>query len=123
VSGVKVSFLRYRYPLLARCGSWRGTMIAGRADLAAMKLSAITRRGAKKDFVDIYSLGKRSSLKQMLQWYQTKHAVQDTTHALYSLAYFDDAERERMPTMFWEVTWPTIKDTIRYWLQNLYIRA
>ncbi|HZZ79124.1 MAG TPA: nucleotidyl transferase AbiEii/AbiGii toxin family protein [Gemmataceae bacterium] len=119
VSGVNVSFLRYRYPMLTEPDTWRQTRIAGRADLAAMKLSAIAQRGAKKDFVDIYGLGKRSSLRQMLQWYQHKHGVQDMTHMLCSLAYFDDAERERMPTMFWQVTWPTIKDTIRKKLQKL----
>ena len=33
--------------------------------------------------------------------------TQDLTHLLYSLSYFDDAEGERMPRMFWDVKWRT----------------
>jgi hypothetical protein len=121
VRGVHVSLLRYRYPLLARLRPWPGGIhIAARADLAAMKLSAVAQRGAKKDFVDIYALGKRSGpLEQMLQWYQEKFAVEDFAHLLYSLAYFDDADRERLPRMLWDVPWRDIKETIRRWLRTV----
>ena len=121
VKGVRVSFLRYRYPQLANLRSWSGGIyLAARADLAAMKISAITRRGAKKDFVDIYALTRRSiSLTQMLGWYQEKHGVHDLAHVCYSLAYFDDADRERMPKMLWKVTWRTVKMAIRDWLRAL----
>jgi hypothetical protein len=85
-----------------------------------MKLSALAQRGAKKDFVDVYALGiKYCSLSDMLDWYQQKYAVTDLTHVLYSLAYFDDADRERMPRMFWDSNWRTIKKTIVQWLQDL----
>jgi hypothetical protein len=121
VRGVRVSFLGYRYPLLATLRPWRdGTRIAPRADLAAMKLAAVAQRGAKKDFLDVYALGsRRRSLRQMLRAYQDKYATQDLTHLLYSLAYFDDAERERMPRMFWDVKWRTVKETIRRWLRDV----
>jgi len=59
------------------------------------------------------------SLSDMLGWYQQKYAVTDLTHVLYSLAYFDDADRERMPRMFWDSNWRTIKKTIVQWLQAL----
>jgi hypothetical protein len=121
VRGVRVSFLGYRYTLLAALRPWRdGTRIASRADLAAMKLAAVAQRGAKKDFLDIYALGiRRRSLRQMLRAYQKKYVTQDLTHLMYSLAYFDDAEGERMPRMFWDVTWRTVKETIRGWLHEV----
>jgi Nucleotidyl transferase AbiEii toxin, Type IV TA system len=122
VSGVQVSFLEYRYPLLQSLVAWPmfGFMLASPADLACMKLSALAQRGAKKDFVDVYALGiKYCSLSDMLDWYQQKYAVTDLTHVLYSLAYFDDADRERMPRMFWDSNWRTIKKTIVQWLQDL----
>lgn len=120
VRGVRVSFLGYRYPLLAALRPWRdGTRIASRADLAAMKLAAVAQRGAKKDFLDVYALGSQGrSLRQMLRDYQEKFAIKDLTHLLYSLAYFDDAEKERMPRMFWDVKWRTIKETIRRWIRD-----
>lgn len=122
ISGVRVSFLEYRYPLLQPLVAWPtfGCALASPADLACMKLSALAQRGAKKDFVDIYALGmKYCSLSDMLSWYKKKYAVTDLTHVLYSLAYFDDADRERMPRMFWDNNWRTIKKTISQWVKNM----
>ena len=121
VRGVRVSLLGYRYPLLAGLRPWRGGIrIAARPDLAAMKLAAVAQRGAKKDFIDVYALGTQSfSLRKMLRWYQQKYAVQDIAHLLYSLAYFDDADRERMPVLRWDVDWPEMRETIRGWLRRL----
>jgi nucleotidyltransferase AbiEii toxin of type IV toxin-antitoxin system len=125
VGGVRVSLLRYRYPLLKRLRTWPGNIrIACRADLAAMKLSAVAQRGAKKDFVDIYALGQRSaSLRQMLRCHQQKFTTTDQAHLLYSLAYFEDADKERMPQMLWDVTWQAVKATIRRWLQAISARS
>jgi hypothetical protein len=119
VRGIRVSFFEYRYPLLRPLRSWRPgqSRLASRPDLAAMKLAAIAQRGAKKDFVDIFALGSRSlSLRQMLLWYQEKYSVSEIGHLLYSLAYFDEADRERSPRLFWRVSWQTMKQTIRQWL-------
>jgi hypothetical protein len=65
VSGVQVSFLEYRYPLLQPLVAWPmfGCTLASPEDLACMKLSALAQRGAKKDFIDIYALGIRSCFK------------------------------------------------------------
>lgn len=84
-----------------------------------MKLGAIARRGAKKDFVDIFALGKRgATLQRMLDWYKKKAAAENITHVMRSLVYFDDADAERMPRMLWDVDWATIKDTIRGWVRK-----
>src|SRR5207237_7264645 len=104
VAGVRISLLEYRYPLLRPATWWRPgrCRIASPADLAAMKLAAVAQRGAKKDFVDLYALGRSGgSLRQFLRWYRRKYAVGDVAHLLYSLAYFDEADRERMPRLLW----------------------
>jgi hypothetical protein len=121
VHGIQISLIRYRYPLLAKLGSGpSGIRIAAKQDLAAMKLSAIARRGTKKDFVDIYALGRRAdSLQPLLKWYREKFATEDLVHVLVSLAYFDDAERERLPKMLWKIRWPKIKATIQRWIGSL----
>jgi hypothetical protein len=54
-------------------------------------------------------------LKEMLQIYQKKSAVQDIAHVLYGLTYFDDADKERTPRMLWDLDWKTIKKTIQRW--------
>jgi len=122
VQGVRVTFLRYQYPLLNSFHSWKemDCKLAALEDLAAMKLSAIAQRGARKDFCDLYALGKTSfSLQEMLGFYQEKFGIRDIGSVLYGLVYFDDAESERMPRMLWDVTWRDIRKTILEWVKEI----
>ena len=119
-SGVRVSFLEYRYPLLeAAPSSSRDLRLAALEDIAAMKLAAVAQRGSKKDFVDIFALGRRFGLAEMLGFYRAKYAVKDVGHVLIALAYFDDADRERMPTLLRRWNWSTMKSTIRRWVSDV----
>jgi len=83
-----------------------------------MKLVAIAQRGAQRDYFDIYALGRECfSLAAMLKAYQEKYAVQDVGRVLYSLTWFDDADREPLPTLLWDVTWDACKAAIRAWVR------
>jgi len=122
ISGVRIRFLEYKYPLLKPLIIWQkaACQLATLEDLAYMKLSALTQRGSKKDFVDIYALGLRYfSLRDMLRLYQKKFSVEDKGHVLYGLSYFDDADKERLPKMFWDTDWRTIKKTIQSWVKEV----
>jgi hypothetical protein len=122
ISGVRVSFLEYKYPLIKPHITWQkfACQLASLEDLASMKLSALTQRGSKKDFVDIYALGlKYFKLKDMLGLYQKKYSVEDIGHVLYGLSYFDDANKEKLPKMFWKVDWKIIKKTIQGWIKEI----
>jgi predicted nucleotidyltransferase component of viral defense system len=80
VNGVRVTFLQYQYPLLKPIEHWdeMSCPLASLEDLACMKLSAVAQRGARKDFCDIYALGKNVfSLSQMLGFYQKKFSIRD----------------------------------------------
>jgi hypothetical protein len=55
----------------------------------------------------------------MLHLYERKYSIENISHLLYSLAYFDDAESERMPRMLWRVDWRTIKRTVQEWVREL----
>ena len=126
ISGIRVSFLEYRYPMLKmpiRISKFRCPM-ASPEDIACMKLSAISQRGSKKDFVDIYALSLRQmAMDVMIRLYQKKYSIQDILHVLYGLAYFDEADRERMPKMYWKVDWRTIKKTIQEELRELTLKS
>jgi len=37
---------------------------------------------------------------------------------LFGLAYFDDADAERMPRMIWNVDWRTVKRTVEEWIKE-----
>ena len=67
-----------------------------------------------------YTLAQRySSLSEMLRLYQQKYSIQDIGHLLYSLVYFDDADRERMPIMLWDTDWRSIKKALLSWVQQI----
>lgn len=122
VSGVRFSFLEYPYALLSPSVKLKDfdCSVASLDDLACMKLSALAQRGSKKDFVDIYALSlKHRTLPDILALYKRKYSVEDMSHVLYSLAYFDDADKERMPSMLWKTDWKTIKKAIGNWLGAL----
>jgi hypothetical protein len=38
---------------------------------------------------------------------------------LHALAYFDDAEKERMPVMLWKTSWQSVKQSIRSWVREI----
>lgn len=121
VRGVRVSFFQYRYRFLQPLVPWPepGCQLAALEDLACMKLSAISQRGSRKDFVDLFALGRQGfSLQQMLGWYREKFEVDDVAHLLYALVYFDDADAEPRPAMLWNVTWREVKETLRRWVKS-----
>ncbi len=63
-------------------------------DTAAMKLAAITGRGSKKDFVDIFFLLQKYSLHKMIDFYNKKYYDGSEYLVIKSLTYFDDAEKD-----------------------------
>jgi predicted nucleotidyltransferase component of viral defense system len=116
ISGVRVSFLSYGYPLLQPAISDEplGCRVASLQDLACMKLSALTQRGAKKDFIDIFALNRRAlSISDMLDLYRKKYSMASVAHILYALSYFDDADKEKTPKMMWRTDWRKIKSELQ----------
>jgi len=122
VSGMRTSILDYAYPFLnppARVPGL-GCKVASLEDLAAMKLSAVTQRGSRKDFLDVFAIGlERIPLPDMLELYSQRYRIEDPTHVLIGLAYFDDADDGPMPVMLWDVGWAEVKRTIRGWVREL----
>lgn len=114
IAAVKVSFLEYRYPQLRPFVPFAGTQVGSVADIGAMKLSAVSSRGSKKDLIDLYYLLKTHSLKEQLGWFEKKFAgVQyQRIHLLKSFVFFDDADREPDPDMAEEVDWETVKTSL-----------
>lgn len=113
-NGVRISFLRYAYPLLFPPVEFRGASLADERDIAAMKLDAVSSRGRKKDFIDIYFLLERYALPELLEIFEKKYAAVkfNKLHILKSLSYFEDAEDEPMPTMLKLVSWEEVKKKI-----------
>ena len=112
VNGVKVDIVNYPYPWLQDLIWEDGVRLAKFEDIAAMKLSAITGRGTKKDFIDLYFLLKQISLSGMIQLYLEKYSDGSLFMVLKSLVYFEDADMDNMPDMLIHVEWDQVKKVI-----------
>jgi predicted nucleotidyltransferase component of viral defense system len=110
--GVKIDILKYPYALLEEYIAEDGIRLISQADIAAMKLSAISSRGAKKDFFDLYFLLQAFTLGEMLDLYSKKFGIHEHFHVIRSLTYFDDAEEEIDPIMLQPISWQSIKKRI-----------
>ena len=113
LNNIKVDIVNYPYKWLNNPIIFDKINLASLNDIAAMKLSAITNRGSKKDFIDLFFLLKKQSLKQMLLLYLQKYSEGNEFLVLKSLGYFDDADQEPMPFMFEKTEWSEVKNKIK----------
>ena len=109
IDEVKVDFVNYSYPWLQKPLLLDGIRLAGIEDIAAMKLAAITGRGSRKDFIDLYFLLQKYNLKEMLGFYRNKYFDGSEYLVLKSLTYFADAENDIEVEMIKDVSWIKIK--------------
>ena len=114
LDGVKLTFLRYEYQLLFPLIDFNGIQLADERDIACMKIDAISSRGSKKDFIDIYFLLEKYSIEKLLDFFRKKysHIEYNTLHILKSLSYFADAEDDPMPKMLKAIDWGMVKKKI-----------
>ena len=109
LADTKVELLHYPYPHIIPPTTIAGILLASLADITAMKLSAATNRGSKKDFIDIATLLDSFSLHEMLSFHQIKFPSTDIFTVIKSLTYFDDAEQEPQPRLLDHQTWENVK--------------
>jgi len=77
-----------------------------------MKVAAITNRGSRKDFIDLYFLLKIFDLVEIIDFYRSKYFDADIFFAIRSLSYFVDAEKEDIPQMLIPTSWEDVKKRI-----------
>ncbi|MBL7817090.1 MAG: nucleotidyl transferase AbiEii/AbiGii toxin family protein [Saprospiraceae bacterium] len=112
LNDVKLDFLKYPYPFVQDYREIEGVRLVSIENIGTMKLTAIARRGAKKDFFDIYFLLERFTLAQLIEHFEQTLPHVDPFHIIKSLTYFDDADKELNPEMLIKVSWQTVKKTI-----------
>ncbi|WP_232841627.1 nucleotidyl transferase AbiEii/AbiGii toxin family protein [Caldicellulosiruptor acetigenus] len=107
--------LYYPNPLLSdlvNVDEIKGLMLASNIDIGLMKLIAISSRGSKKDFIDLYCLCKTGiKLKELINLLPYKFPGKSINiyHIIVSLCYFEEAEKEAMPKMYIKVEWDEVK--------------
>lgn len=114
INNVKISFLRYPYPLLFPAQSFMHVTLADIKDIALMKVVAIANRGTNKDFIDLYFICNTCiSLQELLlNLFPKKYSNQSYSlyHIFRSLQYFEDAEKSPPIEMLHNVEWNIVKD-------------
>lgn len=110
----KVSFIAYPFFQQREPTAWYGNVrVLVPKDIAVMKIIAISQRGAKRDFIDLYWYVQnkeplRDILLRLSDQYPT--VAHDYGHILKSLVYFDDAEPDPMPTIRFQAKWDQVKN-------------
>jgi predicted nucleotidyltransferase component of viral defense system len=117
---VKISFLRYEYPFIEKKNSIDGIPLAGIIDIASMKVVAISQRGAKRDFVDLYFI-----LQEIPFWKVAKNMAKrfgadriNPVHNGKGLVYFGDADNDPEPRYCGEEK-PSWEDIKKFFIKNV----
>jgi predicted nucleotidyltransferase component of viral defense system len=111
--GAKVSFIAYPFFIPSEKQLVYGSInILTPADIAVMKIIAISQRGRKRDFVDLYWLAQNGyPLEDTVRKLKTQYpsVAHDYHHILKSLVYFEDAESDPDPIFRFDISWKEIK--------------
>jgi hypothetical protein len=111
-NGIKFSLFLYEHPISHPLQDFASVQLASIKDIAAMKVDAVSSRGLKRDFIDLYFICQCDlSLNDSLTLYEEKYRKlsSNLAHIQKSLVYFDDAEDDEMPKMLKEVSWEQVK--------------
>lgn len=109
----KISFISYPYFVPKQPYVTYGNLnILNTRDIAVMKIIAISQRGRKRDFFDLYwYTTQKEPLIDVInrvaaQYPNLKHNFH---HIIKSLIFFEEAEEDPDPQIFFDATWEDIK--------------
>lgn len=81
-----------------------------------MKVIAVSQRGRKRDFFDLYWCAHNiESLENLIKRLKAQYpsVAHDYHHILKSLVYFDDAENDPEPEINFPIDWERVKEFFR----------
>ena len=111
--GAKISFIAYPFFIPKQeCVKYGVVRIIQPIDVAVMKIVAISQRGRKRDFFDLYWCVKNiepleETMRRLKKQYPA--VAHDYHHILKSLVYFSDAENDPAPEISFKASWAEVK--------------
>ncbi len=116
-AGIKVSIFKYDYPFLERTPGYEEVTVAGIVDIASMKVIAISQRGTKRDFIDLYFVLQKMPF-HIIADHMIKRFGKERINPIHigkSLVYFSDAESNPEPDYIKgsEINWDKVKKFFR----------
>lgn len=123
VDGIKVSLLRFDHPFLETPLKLDGIPVASILDIAAMKVIAISQRGLKRDFIDLYFILQEKPFHRIAEHMVERFGPERVppVHIGKSLVHFADAEGNPEPAYIKgkAVKWDLVKKFFRQHVKQL----
>ena len=94
VEKTDLSFFWYQHSIIKESREYRGVALASLEDIAGMKLIAVSRRPAKRDYIDIYFLLRIFSVEEMFSFASRKYPNINLYYSTRALTYSDDIKEE-----------------------------
>src|SRR3989338_964203 len=94
VGVIDVSFFYYSHPLLEPLVETEAIRVMSVPDIAAMKIIALSQRGLRRDFLDLYVIAQHYGVDSIFEWAKKKFSQFDPYVCLKALIYFEDAEKD-----------------------------
>ncbi len=117
IENIKVSMFKYEYPFIEKPITFEGIQVAGVLDIASMKVIAISQRGTKRDFVDLYFILQDMPFHKIAEHMVRRFGKEriNPIHIGKSLVYFSDAESHPEPDFLTgkEISWDQVKEFFR----------
>lgn len=106
-----LSFFSYAYDLVDDMNHLNDIRVAGLLDVALMKIDALSGRGMKRDFVDLYVIAQQTPLDKILELGRKKYpAYRDLRmNALAAMTQFDAADQDAELTLLQPIPWDEVK--------------
>jgi len=113
----KVSFIAYPFFVPKQPPLWHGSIrVLHKLDIAVMKIIDISQRGRKRDFFDLYWCVQHlepleTTIKRLKVQYPS--VAHNYHHILKALVYFEDAESDPEPDIYFDTSWRKVKQFFR----------
>ncbi len=118
VDEVKIDVVKYKYKLIEKPIVIDSIRMADPKDIGAMKLAAVSGRGKKKDYYDLFFLLQKYSLSQLLEYNRIKFPNSNEMIILKSIGYFEDADNDADAILLEKISWRDVKLSISQHLKN-----
>lgn len=109
----KVSFIAYPFFIPKQNPAQYGSIrILNPLDIAVMKIVAVSQRGRKRDFFDLYwCVHNLEALEDTIKRLKSQYpsVAHNYHHILKSLVYFEDADTDPDPQIYFKATWKEVK--------------
>lgn len=109
----KISFIAYPFFVPKQTPIRYGAVcVLTPRDIAVMKIIAISQRGRKRDFFDLYWCAHNvEPLETIIRRLTVQYPsiAHNFHHLLKALVYFEDAESDPEPVVFFDIDWKKVK--------------